>query len=323
MLNRKSIGGYFGLELSQGTHFHEDALKFNTARNCLEYILKNRSYQKVYIPYYGCESVLEPFEKLKVEYEFYHIDYNFSPKSHPQLFDDEAFLYTNYFGLNQANVDKLYKIYGKKLIVDNSQAFYALPVDGVDTFYSARKFFGVSDGAYLYTDICSDYESFKHDVSYKRMSHLLVRSDVDAETGYKYFLDNEKNLCNASILKMSNITSSILESVDYAKVKNIRKCNFNILANNLSSTNELQIPLAEDDVPMAYPYLSRNIGLRGRLIDNKIYVAKYWPLIPSICNKDDIEYYLFERLIPLPIDQRYGEQEMLKVINVLRDECIN
>jgi hypothetical protein len=67
------IGGYFGLEIPQGEEYHKHAIKLNTGRNCLEYILKARGYKKVYLPYYTCEVVLEPFKKLGVDYEFYHI----------------------------------------------------------------------------------------------------------------------------------------------------------------------------------------------------------------------------------------------------------
>ncbi len=33
-----AIGGYFELELRKGEHYHKDALKLNTARNCFEYV---------------------------------------------------------------------------------------------------------------------------------------------------------------------------------------------------------------------------------------------------------------------------------------------
>lgn len=36
----KAIGGYFELELRKGEHYHKDALRLNTARNCFEYVEK-------------------------------------------------------------------------------------------------------------------------------------------------------------------------------------------------------------------------------------------------------------------------------------------
>ncbi len=34
----KAIGGYFGLELRHGEHYHKDAIRLNTARNCFEFV---------------------------------------------------------------------------------------------------------------------------------------------------------------------------------------------------------------------------------------------------------------------------------------------
>lgn len=68
-----SIGGYFELEIREGKHFHQGAIKLSTARQCFEYILKARRYTKVYIPYYTCDVIIEPLMKLNVKYEYYHI----------------------------------------------------------------------------------------------------------------------------------------------------------------------------------------------------------------------------------------------------------
>lgn len=43
----KAIGGYFELELRKGEHYHKNALRLNTARNCFEYVLLVRKYTKV------------------------------------------------------------------------------------------------------------------------------------------------------------------------------------------------------------------------------------------------------------------------------------
>lgn len=68
----KPIGGFFELELSfKGTGIHQHSILLNTGRNALEYILKAKRYQKLYLPYYTCDVLLEPLQRLKVEYEFY------------------------------------------------------------------------------------------------------------------------------------------------------------------------------------------------------------------------------------------------------------
>ena len=72
-----AIGGYFSLELPIHEEYHKYALKLNTGRNCLEYILRCRHYSKVYIPYYTCDVILEPLQKLGIAFDFYHINLDF------------------------------------------------------------------------------------------------------------------------------------------------------------------------------------------------------------------------------------------------------
>lgn len=68
-----AIGGYFELELRRGEHYHKDAIRLNTARNCFEYVIRARHYTKVYMPFYTCEVMFEPLQKLNIEFEFYTI----------------------------------------------------------------------------------------------------------------------------------------------------------------------------------------------------------------------------------------------------------
>ena len=68
------IGGYFELELNRSGEYYPVAIDLNSARNALEYILRVKKPKRIYIPYYICSSVLEPINKLKIPFIFYHID---------------------------------------------------------------------------------------------------------------------------------------------------------------------------------------------------------------------------------------------------------
>lgn len=312
----KAIGGYFGLELRHGEHYHKDAIRLNTARNCFEYVLRSRQYAKVYIPYYTCEVMLEPLNKLGVQYEFYSVNEKLEPVVLPDLKENEAFLYTNYYGLKQDCVLKLANCFGNRLIVDNAQAFYAKPIQGIDTFYSARKFFGVADGAYLYTDELLE-EEFPQDESFYRMSHLLKRVDVSAEFGFSDFRANDDSLIGQPIKRMSNLTAAILESIDYDNAAKQRRENYLFLDSVLGEQNKIRLELDNDAVPMAYPYWTNDDSLRKKLIDNRIYVAKYWPNVMEWSNPCVLEYELTFHILPLPIDQRYCEEEMNGIIELI------
>jgi len=311
-----SIGGYFELELRQGEHYHQHALMLNTARNCLEYILRAKRYKKIFIPYYTCEVILEPIKKLNIDYEFYSINQILEPVKKYELLDHEAFLYTNYFGLKQKIVANLANNYGRNLIVDNSQAFFAKPLEGIDTFYSARKFFGVPDGAYLYTDKYLE-EDIEQDISYARMSHLLKRIDVGAEIGYSDFQQNDNLLVGQPIKKMSHLTDKLLKSIDYESVKLRRRKNYEILSKELQKDNQIEFDFDENTVPMVYPLFIDNEVVKNTLLKEKIYVATYWANVFNWCNYHDVEYQLTKKILSLPIDQRYEESDMRYIVNVI------
>ena len=311
-----AIGGYFSLELPLREEYHKDAIRLNTGRNCLEYILRVRGYKKVYVPYYTCEAVMEPINKLGIPYEFYHIDVHFEIRDRFTVKEGEALLYTNYFGLKQRYVEQLAERIGSHLIVDNTQAFYAKPIPGVDTFYTCRKFFGVTDGAYLYCDKELD-EEIEQDYSYDRVAHLVKRIDLSAEDGFKDFRRVDDGLDNQPIRKMSKLTQRMMQGVDYKSAAQRRRANFQMLHEALGKDNNLELHMDDAAVPMVYPYLAPVKGLREKLIENKVFVARYWPNVLDWTAKDDIEYLLACQLQPLPVDQRYGEEEMKRIIELM------
>ena len=311
-----SIGGYFSLELPKCEEYHKDAIRLNTGRNCLEYILRVRGYKKVYMPYYTCEAVMEPINKLGIPYEVYHIDINFEIRDRFTLKEGEALLYTNYFGLKQHYVEQLAEMVGSRLIIDNTQAFYAKHLTGIDTFYSCRKFFGVPDGAYLYCEKELD-EDLEQDYSYDRLAHLLKRIDLSAEEGYKDYRQVEDGLDNLPIRKMSKLTQRLMKGIDYEAAAQRRRANYQMLHEALGKENNIDLPLEKDAVPMVYPFLVPEKGLREKLIENKIFVARYWPNVLDWTTKDDIEYLLACQMQPLPIDQRYGKEDMNRVLDII------
>lgn len=310
-----AIGGYFELELRRGKHYHKDTLRLNTARNCFEYVLLARKYKKVYIPYYTCEVMLQPLLKHRITFEYYHVGMDLEPTENKDLQPDEAFLYTNYFGLKQSCVERLAKMYGTQFIVDNAQAFFAPRIEGIDTFYSPRKFFGVPDGGYLYTD-CLLEQEFPRDKSFDRMRHLLRRIDEGAEAGYADFRQDDDSLDANPIRRMSKLTERLLESVDYEAVCKRRRANFLYLHNHLGNSNLLSdVELHDGDVPMVYPYYNPQYGyLKELLLQNKVFIATYWANVLEWCEKQHWEWALAQQLCSIPVDQRYESTDMEAII---------
>lgn len=184
------------------------------------------------------------------------------------------------------------------LIVDCAQAYHAQP-KGLASFSSPRKFLGVADGGIAFGVGAAVYEQ---DDSSARQQHLIVRKERGASAGYPLFQEAEASLIDAPIRMMSVATTAVLQKFNAQVAIQKRHENFAFLHERLQSS--FPFAVADDDVPMVYPYVTDDATLRSRLIAQKVYVAKYWPGLSAAANA------LAERIIPLPIDQRYGEDEM-------------
>ena len=89
------------------------------------------------------------------------------------LANDEYLYVVNYYGqLTKRKVLELKHRFAQ-IILDNTQAFFQKPLDGIDTIYSCRKFFGVPDGAYLSTNKRLS-EELEIDISRERMALSLI-----------------------------------------------------------------------------------------------------------------------------------------------------
>lgn len=313
----KSIGGYFGLDSRNERHFHDKALRLNSAHNAFELLLSNKKYRRIYMPAYCCRSLLHSLERTNTEFVVYHVDRNFVPKSSlPELQDDWAILYVNYFGLKDTYIKELYKKYAGHLIIDNSQAFFSKPIAiNVPTFYSPRKWFGVADGAYLYATNF-DISRLPIDLSFDRMQHLLIRIDESPEAAFELYRKNEELLSKEPVRKMSRLTESILRNIDYAQASIKRRTNFFTLHDSLAHLNLYSIEMDDSTIPMAYPLLMDNESLRKKLIDNRIYCAKYW--LETVAKLDEEEEFLRNNLLSLPIDQRYDTQDMKYILKIIK-----
>lgn len=85
-----------------------------------------------------------------------------------RLAEDEYLYIVNFYGqISNKDISELKQVHDR-IIVDNAQSYYQMPVENVDTLYTCRKFFGVADGAFLYTDNLLERE-IPLDESFERM----------------------------------------------------------------------------------------------------------------------------------------------------------
>ena len=312
----KSIGGFLGMESKlDGNQPYHSTLCLSTGRSCFRFILDNLRPSKVYLPYYICEALPRTLLENKIKYHFYQIDQRMEIVDPPSMSHGrELLVYVNYFGLKSDYVSRLAGHYQKKLIIDDSQAFYQRQYLEVWSFNSARKFFGVADGAYLYSP-----ENIVKPRIYPAAytyDYLFERLNCNPHLAYKHYQMHESMLSD-QLNEISLFSAELLKHIDYEIVANKRRHNFTILHNSLAKVNDLSLSLG-DSVPLYYPFLADGL-IKENLINQKIYIPTLWPdIFNRVEGLFSWEKKLAVHLAPLPIDQRYGPAEMRHVANEIK-----
>jgi len=316
--SNKPIGGFFELELpNKEVHYHKDAFALTTGRACMHTILKIEKPSLVYVPFYTCYALYEPILQSGIDIKFYSINELMEPCNIPDLNDKEMFVYINYFGLKNKLCNTLAKKYRKKIIIDNTHNFFSFGYEESYSFTSARKYFGVPDGAYLYGGSLDNVSRNKN----TSISHNVKRLEGLLECAYSKYLQEEKKF-NIDILRISKISERLLQSVDYDSVVNKRVKNYHYLHKKLKDFNDCKfnLNLEEGVVPFCYPFLPKKNIEKSFFHELKIFVPTLWPDVLDRDNKNKFSFEegLVNNLIPLPIDHRYGEEDMMIIVDAIQ-----
>lgn len=309
----REIGGYIELDTFTGPMLHGDGIKLNCGRNALAYLIEAKRIDKLWMPKFMCDSCDKVLSDRGVVVEYYSIGLDFKPIV-PEW---DGWLYVvNYYG--QLSNEYLASL-GDRVIVDNAQAYFQDPVPGMDTLYTCRKFFGVADGAVLYTDKTIEVE--QQDESFRRMNFLLGRYERTASEFYPEYAANNNFFENEPIKRMSKLTENLLHGIDYERVRQRRTENFAFLHERLHGINRLNLTIPEG--AFMYPlYLENGAEIGKKLQAMKIYIPTLWPSVFALCGKMEPEYDMAKNILPLPVDQRYWTEEMEYLADEVR-KCID
>jgi hypothetical protein len=309
------IGSFIELELRDTGEFFQpdpDIARLNTGRGGICFTIQQMNISRIHLPYYLCPTVKSFLLKKGIEVLPYHITDNFDPIL---SFNDKstAVLLVNYFGIfSEKKITEL-KTRFQNVIVDNCPAFYCPPVKECYNVYSARKFFGVPDGCYVVGPAASDgIKKYNQDSSSDTSAFLLKRIEKGCSAVYPERMENEKRLDQSDILQMSDLTRRILSSVDYEYVKTKRRGNFDY-AHKLFKKHNLLDPekyMDQSCVPLVYPLLVEDEDLVNRMKDNKVYTGRWWTSVLNDVPEGKFEAFLSRFMVPIPIDQRYGKEEI-------------
>lgn len=294
--------------------------------HCLRDYLAEGGIPRVYVPVYTCETVLAPFQQLGFELSFYDVTKNFQP-----VFDDQLLrstplvLFTGYYGFMRfSEKDALtVKQNGNRIIQDITHTILNAEPYSPSADYIAgsfRKWIGVVSGGV----------AIKKDGKFKSVpakineEHLALRRQAMNLASNCHSLDETDKLFWSGELLLREIflnqesdqdSIDVINHFDSSQVINKRRENFRYLSSKLKTINgiDLAFPdLNEGDTPSHLSiFLNDRDELQKYLRANMIKTTVYWPKGPAI--PENIPYqadYLFDKILSIPIDQRYSFKEM-------------
>ena len=284
----------------------------NSGRAALQCLLQTRPTppRTVWLPRFICNTVTQAIAGLRLRTKFYEIDEQLCPILPNELKEDDALVVVNYFGLTPQAVEAAAQVAPCSVIMDASTAFYSPAPDGVATFYSPRKFTGLADGGIA----TAPYElniNLPDNPQSDRLSELLMQN-ASPEA-----VQQAEDALDAPPLRMGSTTRKLMQATDWAHAAHRRLSNYRILHRALAEINRLALPDTPAHAPMCYPLVCGIPGLRDNLIDQGVRLPLYWPEVIATTDAWQTENRMARTLLPLPLDQRYNEADMQKLLRMI------
>lgn len=306
--NLHQWGGYY-------KRYESNTVNVDSGRSALQYILENFPIKRIWLPVYNCPLVGERVNATSnIKICWYNLDEYFRPDIKHDLYKKgDALLWVNYCGvMHQDLINEIASLQIQTpvtVIIDNIPAYFSQPKMDVLNIYSCRKFIGVPDGGHVIGNSVKPIALPVYSTA-ENYLYLLKAIETGSNSAYMEYQKNEKRFHDSTTAYgMPELTKRILNGINYSKIMTARKRNFDTLHLYLGATNRLKMNMSTE-TPSVYPYLTSNKELRQRLLNNKVYISRFWKHILTDDHANLFEKDLAEYLIPLPIDQRYTPDDM-------------
>ncbi len=318
---RREIGGYMELCAPRARRLHGGAIPLNSGRSCLEYLIRARGIRAIWLPDLMCSSVSDLCRKCGVEILTYAVGEGFAPAWDFDIEEGQYLYLCDYYGqLDDAVIEKALALSSGRLIIDESQNLITAPRAGIDTLYSARKFLGIPDGGFLYTD-ARIAEALPMDSSLGHMGFVLGRVEAGAGAFFGESKENNKRFAGEGLKAMSKLTRTLIAKEDPRLINTCRRENWETLHGMLGACNPLS--LRKPESPFMYPLLVQDgPKARAALAKRGIFIPTLWPNVLDEAEPGSFAHRCAKDILPLPIDQRYGAGEMAAIVDALREEGV-
>lgn len=342
------LGSEFNLSLSKlkitdDNLFHylnefENTMYFDSGRSALKYITCNiPSDGLTLLPEFICESVINCFDRKHIAFYKIEQDFTVNMESIEALLssDVKVIFLMHYFGsvqpANKLNAIKKIAIAHDIIIIEDTthSIFSKKSTIGDYVISSIRKWMPISKGGVLYVvkdtlrlkkmDILVSSENDR--ANGMVLKDLFLKELLDCNTEYrKIFADCEERLDRQNeIYQISDFSRFIISCMELDEIISRRRKNYRFLSKKLEKLGFFPVcHLRVDECPYVFPvYLSQRDIFRRYLMQHRIYCAVHWPFDGIMEKARQFAIDNANSLISLPIDQRYGEDEMEYMVDVI------
>lgn len=295
------------------------------------------------LPSYLCEAVLKPFLALNLPVQFYHIDFCLQPNSEELSSLGRnacGILIMRYFGFpfQQETIGVLEELHRKGLCIVEDIT-HSLLSDVAPTHFSdyyiasLRKWCALPDGGLLGGQAVRQSSLALPDaeiVSLRLLAHALKGEYLagrfpDKPTFLRLFREAEQGFDHDLLPRaMSRVSKKLLGRVDWPALGAARRRNFLTLLERFPRGGLVRplFPALPDNVcPLGFPVVlpaEHRETLRRVLISSNIFPPVHWKLPEQIGQSEFVESHrLSASILTIPCDQRYGDNEMEGVIEVI------
>ena len=327
---------HFGKSINFSRVLKNNCYFFTSGRMAIKFVVEQLKFNKIYLPNFLCEQVYNCFESL--EKVFYYLSNEFSYEKGLESIEDNSIVFvSNYFGLSDET--KILEILENQkrtkniiVIYDITHSLFTTKNSKVVDFYvaSIRKWFPIPDGGLICCDNKFDIkfesasdEMIKNFVYASVLKLLYVNSnnkDEKLNKDYrKIFVECEENLSEIKgYCEMSDYSKNYIENYNIS-VLSQRARNYNTLSSKLNNKNIklcFDNYLREVDIPFSMPILCKKRDeLRKYLMENQVYCAIHWN--QDFMSDDVRNEQLSHQILSIPIDERYSENDMNDLAEIL------
>ena len=311
----------------------KDSVFTFSGRTAIETVIKNEPViRKVLLPSYCCESMIKPFRDADIEIDFYPVYYDNGLKIDLDIpADTNCILWCNYFGFEIEMPDFSGFISRDGIIIEDitHSLFSNFQYHNQSKYLvaSVRKWEPIISGGYCASTKEMKYkpDSLPNQVFLNQKKNAMIekRKFLDGNTTIKK-KDFLKNFSDSNKWLMQNYSGLIMdvESLDFIQHINmeeerkIRRQNALFLYKELKNNKNIKFvfDIKQMDCPLFVPIIIENNRdtIKKLLIENDIYCPVHWPRPKENCLSN-----LYDMELSLICDQRYGIEEMQRIVNVL------